>query len=94
MYAMTWSVPGRRSRPSPTAGVGKWLACPPKEMEVTSWPLAGFRPWTALSPPIVQIRPPAMIGPPAAPSSSVHSWVMYGGFVDTLTAVTPFGQGT
>ena len=34
-----------------------------------------------------------MIGPPAAPSLSVHSRFRYGAFVETLIAVTPFGQG-
>ena len=35
-----------------------------------------------------------MIGLLAAPSLSVQSFLRYGAFFDTLTAVTPFGQGT
>ncbi len=36
MKAKTWSVPGTSSRPSPTDGVGKWFANPPKRIETTS----------------------------------------------------------
>src|SRR5580698_9202921 len=84
MKAKTWSVPGRSSRPSPTDGVGKWFADPPKGVETTSLPLAGLRPCSALSPPIVQTNPSAMIGAPAALSLSVHSCFRYGAFVETL----------
>ena len=44
MKAKTWSVPGRSSRPSPTDGVGKWFAYPPKGIDMTSRPLAWLRP--------------------------------------------------
>ena len=43
---------------------------------------------------MVQSSPPAMIGAPAAPSLSVQSFLKYGRLLKTLTAVTPFGQGT
>ena len=36
MKAKTWSVPGSRSRPSATEGVGKWFACPPNGIDTTS----------------------------------------------------------
>src|ERR1700722_6182121 len=108
MKAKTWLVPGSRrrplaapglgdgcsSRPSAADGGGKWFADPPKGIETTCWPLAGLRPCTALSAPMVQTSPSAMIGPPAAPSLSVHSCFRYGALAETLIAVTPFGQGT
>ena len=42
--AETWSVLGASSRPSPTDGVGKWLAWPPIETCWTVCPLAGSSP--------------------------------------------------
>src|SRR3984885_7066313 len=93
MKAKTWLVPGSSSRPSAADGVGKWFADAPKGIEATCLPLAGSRACTALSAPIVQTSPSAMIGAPAAPSLSVHSCFRYGALVETLTAVTPFGQG-
>ena len=94
MKAKTWLMPGSSSRPSAADGVGKWFADAPKGIETTSWPLAGLRPCTASSVPIVQTSPSAMIGPPAARSLSVHSCVRYGALAETLIAVTPVGQGT
>src|SRR6202012_2740000 len=93
LNAKTWSVPGRSSRPSATDGVGKWFADAPNGITATCLPLAGLRPCTALSAPIVQTSPPAMIGAPAAPSLSVHSCLRCGAVFDTLIAVTPFGHG-
>ena len=42
--AETWSVVGASSSPSPTDGVGKWLASPPTETCCTLAPFAGLRP--------------------------------------------------
>ena len=42
--ATTWSLDGARSRPSPTDGVGKWLAWLPTESCSTVAPVAGLMP--------------------------------------------------
>src|SRR6516165_10419615 len=61
--AYTWSVLGDRRSPSPTEGVGKWLAWPPTETCCISVPVAGLRP-NSVDPPIDQTSPPAVIGGP------------------------------
>jgi hypothetical protein len=85
--------PWQEQKAIPTAGVGKWFAYPPKGILTTWSPFAALSPCTAPSPQILQTSPSAMIGPLAAPSLSVQSCFRYGGLVETLTAVTPFGQG-
>lgn len=80
--------------PSPTAGVGKWVATPPRSTAITGLPVEGLRahrvpPWSS-----VQIIPLAMIGGPLEPVDVVHRSVISNGAVDTLTAVTPLAQGT
>src|SRR5260370_10348082 len=61
---------GASRRPSPTLGVGKWLASAPIAACCRTWPVAGLRPSRMpFGTLMVQTRPAAMIGgPPPLPA--------------------------
>ena len=67
--ATTCSAEGASRRPSPTLGVGKWLAGTP--MDACCWtdPVVGSSPYSTPSCPMVQTNPAATIGGPPPTSA-------------------------
>src|SRR5215472_1343566 len=90
--ATTRLADAARRRPSPTLGVGKWLASAPIEACWRIRPFAGLRPYSVPFRPMVQTRPAAMIGgPPPVPVR--HARRSEAGDLVARTAVTPLRQG-
>ena len=83
---------GASRRPSPTDGVGKWLACPPRASAPPWRRSPGAIPFSVL-PSIDQTRPPATIGGPGELLASVHSVVSDGGALDVWMASNPLHAG-
>src|SRR5258708_7545429 len=84
---------GASRRPSPTLGVGKWLASAPIAACCRTWPVAGLRPSRMpFGTLMVQTRPAAMIGGPP-PLPALHSTRSDAGDLVARTAITPVRHG-
>ena len=90
--ATTRLAAGASRRPSPTLGVGKWLAGTPIDACWRILPVAGLSPYRIPFCPMVQISPAAMMGGPP-PVPELHSRCSRGGDFVTRTAMMPLTQG-